>query len=233
MIWTPRRLIGDPMGPIENGITYMRPAAHGAAEEVGERRPHLVRVAPVVGRAGVRRVARADERPVLDARDVARVGPGQEAVGPQHRVEPREGPRLHQALAERLVLGLGAVAPVDGVRLGERRDLVDPVGHGGKIGRGLKPDVPHRPVVREPAARSCLHGAHRQSPNPRATPAAASDRPKPRLLTIARSANCHRAPAAPPSAGLWRGRSQARERPAAERGAACHGILPGPEQAFG
>ena len=69
------------------------PAAHGAAEEVGQGRLHLVGVAPVVGRAGVVRVARADEGAVLDAGDVAGVGAGEEAVRALLGREAGEGAR--------------------------------------------------------------------------------------------------------------------------------------------
>jgi hypothetical protein len=40
---------------------------------LSQRRAHLVRRDPVVGRAGVALVLTADESPILDARDIARV----------------------------------------------------------------------------------------------------------------------------------------------------------------
>ncbi len=57
-------------------------APHRAFEQLVERGPHLVGVAPVVGGAGVVLVLGADEGAVLDARHVAGVRAGPEAVGP-------------------------------------------------------------------------------------------------------------------------------------------------------
>ena len=77
MIWTPRRLIGDPIGPIENGITYIvRPRMEPRNRPVSVARISSGSRQLLVGprSAGV---PRTDERPVLDARDIARVGPGQ------------------------------------------------------------------------------------------------------------------------------------------------------------
>ena len=154
-----------PDGPHRERDHVHGPAPHGAAEEVGERRPHLVGVAPVVGRARVRRVAGADERAVLDPRDVAGIRTGQEAVRPKGRIEPSERAGLDERVAERLVLGLGAVAPVDRVGGGERRDLVDPAGQGRDVGRGFQANAARCRAVRGHAAGSSLHRAHRLSPN--------------------------------------------------------------------
>ena len=52
--WTPMCAIGEPSGPIENGHHVHRAALHRAAEQLAQRLAHLGRVAPVVGRAGVR-----------------------------------------------------------------------------------------------------------------------------------------------------------------------------------
>jgi hypothetical protein len=113
---TPMWAIGDPSGPIENGTTYI----------VAQRLLHLGGVAPVVGRAGVGFLFGADERPVLDARDVTRVGASQVGVGPLGVGELLEGAGLDQLAAECLVLLRGAVAPVDRAGLGESRNLLDP-----------------------------------------------------------------------------------------------------------
>ena len=103
-----------------------RPAPHRAPEEVGQDGAHLGRVTPVVGRAGVGLVGRADVGPVLDPGDVARVGVGPVAVGPLGLVELGEGAVVHQQLAQAVVLLGGAVTPDDLVGLGEGGDLVDP-----------------------------------------------------------------------------------------------------------
>jgi hypothetical protein len=52
-----------------------RAAAHCTVEETVERRAHLGRRDPVVGRAGVLAMLGADERAILDTRDIGRIGP--------------------------------------------------------------------------------------------------------------------------------------------------------------
>ena len=79
---TPTCAIGEPSGPIEIRHHVHRAALHRAAEELAELLAHLGRVAPVVGRARVRLLLGADERAVLDAGHVVRVGAGQERVRP-------------------------------------------------------------------------------------------------------------------------------------------------------
>ena len=70
--------------------------------------------------------SRADERAVLDARDVARVAARQVRVRPLGVRELLERPRLHELGAQRVVLLRRAVAPVDRRRLRELRHLLDP-----------------------------------------------------------------------------------------------------------
>ena len=77
-----------------------------------QRRAHLVRVDPVVGRAGVVLVLGADEGAVLDAGHVAGVG-GAGSCWAASRVEPDERAVLDQLVGQPVLFGLGAVAPDD------------------------------------------------------------------------------------------------------------------------
>ena len=105
-----------------------RAAAHRAAEEPVERLAHLGGVAPVVRRAGVVLVRRADEGPVLDAGDVARIRQREVGVRALGLGEALERPGVDEHLAEPVVLLGRAVAPVDVVGLGQRGGLLHP-GH--------------------------------------------------------------------------------------------------------
>src|ERR1019366_6201474 len=79
-----------------------------------------------VGRPGVNLALAADERAVLDARDVRRVRPREKRAGAQRGIERLEGPGLDERPTE-AVEGLGRpVETLDPVRLGERRNLLDP-----------------------------------------------------------------------------------------------------------
>ena len=119
--------IGEPSGPIEKGTTYIVRPVHAALEEAVERLAHLGRVAPVVGRAGVGLVLGADEGAVFDPGDVGGVGEGEVGVRALGVGEALEGARVDQRLGEGVVLLGRAVAPVDGVGLGQVGDLPDPV----------------------------------------------------------------------------------------------------------
>ena len=57
----------------------------------------------------------------------ARIGEAEVAVGTLLRIEPREGSRIDHYLAQAVVFLLGAVAPMDGLRLTEFGNLRDPV----------------------------------------------------------------------------------------------------------
>ncbi len=102
------------------------PAPHAAPEQGPQRGPHLVGIHPVVRRAGVGLALGADEGAVLDPGHVARVAAGPVGAGPAGRVELDEGAGLDEGPAQLLVLGLGAVAPVDGGGLAEVGDVPDP-----------------------------------------------------------------------------------------------------------
>ena len=88
---------------------------------------HLGRVTPVVGRAGVLLVLGADEGAVFDPGDVGGVGEGEVGVRALGVGEALEGAGVDQDLGEAVVLLGGAVAPVDGVGLGQGGDLLHPV----------------------------------------------------------------------------------------------------------
>src|SRR4029079_15593185 len=70
------------------------------------------------------------------ARDVRGVGPREIAIRPELLVQLAEGARAHELVAEAGVLRVLSVAPVDAVRLGERRDSVDPLQELRVLGRG-------------------------------------------------------------------------------------------------
>ncbi len=101
-------------------------AAHAAVKAAAQFDLHVARVHPVVGGAGILAAQRADEGAILDAGHIARVRAGQEAVGALGRVEAAERARVHELLAQAVVFGLGAVAPVDLVRLAEGDHFFDP-----------------------------------------------------------------------------------------------------------
>ena len=119
--------IGEPIGPMLKGTTYMVLPAHAAVEQLAQGLLHGDGLDPVVGRPGVVPAAAADEGPVLHPGHVRRVGEGQVAAGPLLRVEPPERPLLDQQVAEPVVLLLRPVAPVDLLGPAELGHLVDPL----------------------------------------------------------------------------------------------------------
>ena len=84
---------------------------------------------------GIRAAGAADERPVLDARDVAWIGACQIRPRPKLVVEARERACGHELGREQLLLLLGAVAPVHAIRLEHGRPILDPRAQSGVIGR--------------------------------------------------------------------------------------------------
>ncbi|KAF1054466.1 MAG: hypothetical protein GAK34_00760 [Delftia tsuruhatensis] len=88
-------------------------AGHAAVEQRLQRGAHLVRGHPVVGRACVFLVGRADVGAVLDARHIGRIGPGQVAAGALDGIELLEGAGIDELLAQLLVFLLRAIAPMD------------------------------------------------------------------------------------------------------------------------
>ena len=121
------------------GHDVHRAADHAALEEAVQRLAHLGRIAPVVGRAGVRLALGADEGAVFDPGDVGGVGEGEVGVGALGVGEALEGAGVDQGLGEAVVLLGRAVAPVDGVGLGQICDLPDPVEELCVRGRRVRP----------------------------------------------------------------------------------------------
>jgi hypothetical protein len=87
---------------------------------------HLLRVAPVIGRAGVGRIAAANERAVFDAGDVLGVAASKKRIGVFGWIEPDKSAGRNQQLVDPCALGLGPVAPHDRGRLRQPRDFVNP-----------------------------------------------------------------------------------------------------------
>ena len=109
-----------------NGITYIVRPAMQPSNSPCRMSFISAGVHPVVRRTGVILGLRADERPVLDPRDVARVGTGEEAVGSPLLVQPDERAGLDQLATEALVLLVGSVTPMDVRRLTELHHVGDP-----------------------------------------------------------------------------------------------------------
>ena len=81
---------------------------------------------PVIVGAGVVTVARADEGEVLDAGDVGGIGAVQVTVRVGGGVELDKIPGGEHGVDQLRVLGVRAGAPVDGVRLGQLRNILHP-----------------------------------------------------------------------------------------------------------
>ena len=91
---TPICDIGEPIGPMLNGSTYIvRPRMQPSNSPSSVLRISNGSTQLLVGPGGFLR-ERADEGAILDARDVARVAAGEEAAGPQLLVQPDEGAAL-------------------------------------------------------------------------------------------------------------------------------------------
>ncbi len=130
----PMCAIGLPIGPIENGTTYIvRPRMQPLKRPSSVRRISARRD-PVIGRAGVVLLLAADERAVLDPRHVGRIREGKVAAGPLDRIEPGQRAGRNHLRAQAVVFGLAAVAPDDAFRLRQRGDFADP---------SHEPGVPH------------------------------------------------------------------------------------------
>ena len=137
VISTPMYESGEPSGPMLNGTTYMvRPRIEPRNSSSSLARISAGAFQLLVGPASTS-LGRADEGAVLDPGDVARVGVRPVRAGPLRRVELGEGAGVDQLLAQELVLRVGAVEPVDGVRLAELDHLVDPREQSGVTGGGL------------------------------------------------------------------------------------------------
>ena len=103
-----------------------RASAHAALEQAIQRAAHFLGVDPVVGRPGVLLAAAADERALLHARDIRRMRASEKRVGSEFVVQPDEGPGAHQLIAQAVIFGLRAIAPVHAVGFCQARNLADP-----------------------------------------------------------------------------------------------------------
>ena len=100
--------------------------SHAAIKQRLQGLAHLGRCHPVIGRAGVFFVFRANKGAVFNTRHIRGVGAGQKRVGAFDGVELFESAGVDQALAQQLVLSIAAVAPVNSGRLAQSHHLGDP-----------------------------------------------------------------------------------------------------------
>ena len=103
-----------------------RAALHGATEGLGHLSLHLGRVHPVIGRAGVLFLLRADEGAGLDAGDVRRVGAREEGVRTLLLIELNQSALLYELGREAVSLFLGAVHEDHALRLEKLDRLANP-----------------------------------------------------------------------------------------------------------
>ena len=141
VISTPMCAIGLPSGPIENGTTYIVRPRMQPSKSPSQRRAHLRGRHPVVRRPRVFLALAADERAVLDARDVGRVRAREEAVRAAAADRADAASRGDHLVAQPLVFGIAAVAPDD-----PRRAESDP--------RSAHPVEQARGCARMPARRA-------------------------------------------------------------------------------
>ena len=123
---TPISAIGEPSGPMLNGTTYIVWPRIAPRNLSVSSVAHLGGVAPVVRRAGVVLVLRADERAVLDAGHVARVGARQVRVRTLCVREALERARVDERCARRSYSSAEPSHQWIGGRLGELCHLLDP-----------------------------------------------------------------------------------------------------------
>ena len=126
VISTPSLGSSAPSGPMQNGTTYMvRPRMQPRYRSVMMPRISAGSIQLLVG-TGVDLALGTDEGARFDARHVRRVGQREVGVRLLLVVEPLEGARLDQLLAQPRVLLLGAVGEHHPVRLRQLGDLVRP-----------------------------------------------------------------------------------------------------------
>ncbi len=116
-----------PDGPHGERHDIQRTAAHAAIEQAAERRAHLGRINPVIGRTGVVLAGRTDEGTVLHPRHVRRIRARQIATWTQPLVQLGKGAGGNQLGAKPVVLLLRAVAPHHAFGLGQSRHFSDPI----------------------------------------------------------------------------------------------------------
>ena len=113
-------------GTHAEGQHIHRAAPHRTAEERLQRLPHLKRVDPIVGGAGVVLRERADEGAILYARYIVRVRACVVSSPAKVLVQPNERAARDHLPAEIVVLLLRTVNPMNGSGLGKIRHLLDP-----------------------------------------------------------------------------------------------------------
>ena len=102
------------------------PATHAAVVQLGHPLLHLGRRQPVVGGAGVGRVGRADERALLDAGDIGRIGVRQERVGFLRRIKAYQRAGLDELVGQAAPLLLRPVTPDHPIGTGQVGHLAHP-----------------------------------------------------------------------------------------------------------
>ncbi|CAB4936438.1 unannotated protein [freshwater metagenome] len=135
-------------------------AAHRTVEQALESAPHLAGLRPVVRRAGIDLLLRADEGAVLDAGDVARAGAGQEGVRTDLGVELDEGASGDHLLRQARPLILGPIAPHDAIGLGQFGHLLDPFEQLLIAGGGILQTRNAHVDSKDGGARSATSGKH-------------------------------------------------------------------------
>src|ERR1044072_7016546 len=134
--------IGEPSGPIENGTTYivrplMQPSKRPSRTSRISAGSRQLLVGPASSsRSEQMKVRSSTQGPIPGA------GGGEVEIGvwPLGVGEALEGAGVDQRLGERVVLGRGAVAPVDGVGLGQVGDLANPLDKGCVLGGRFRRD---------------------------------------------------------------------------------------------
>ena len=101
-------------------------AVHAALVESSHFGFELDGVDPVVGRTGVFFFFGSDEGTGFNAGDVGRVTAEKDAVRAEFGVESGCESGFDEFVTETVILGVGAVAPVNGIRLAELGPFLDP-----------------------------------------------------------------------------------------------------------
>ena len=105
-----------------------RATTHRAREQTVQRAAHLCGISPVVGRAGILGILRADVGAILDASDIAGARASEEGVRADLRVQANERAGGDHLLGEAIPFGLRPIAPDNLIGLCE----FDHLGHPGQ-----------------------------------------------------------------------------------------------------
>src|SRR5207245_8817989 len=107
-----------------------RALAHAAAEQLAHLGVRLLRLYPVIVRAGILLRARADVGEMLDPRDIVRRRAVQLTAGEAFCVERLELAALQELRGQLPGLGIAPLAPVNRAPLRQLAPRVRPLGHG-------------------------------------------------------------------------------------------------------